>query len=145
MTLAPTVLTTLRSRAALARLLTALFAFGLLLGGNTASASAAATRTCKSVEVPPPNIFEGTIVATVEVVKGRVSCSEAKRVARTFFRGDAKRCTDTLCFNNRVSGGWVGGTRMGGWTFWNKRRKAEIHGEVFFRCDDGTVQKYCEE
>src|SRR4051812_20042903 len=74
----------------------------------------------------------GSHAATVTIVRGKVSCREAKRVARRLLSGNAAYHDGGYSYNSYylLGHGWKGGTSTGGWGATNKRRHAYITGDV---------------
>jgi hypothetical protein len=98
----------------------------LLMIGLTAQPAGAA-RGCRTVH---GSGGWRKAVVTVRVLKGRVSCKVARRVARRFFSDRARfhqRATFAQSYWT-VKGGWRGGRRMGHWVMKSRRRHARVGG-----------------
>jgi len=74
----------------------------------------------------------GLASATVAVRKGRLSCREARSLARQLISGKAKYVDNGYSYQNYFSlpGGWRGSIHTGAWSLDNKRRRIALGGDV---------------
>lgn len=101
-------------------------------------------RICESVRASDEELF-GQVVVKVRVEKGRVSCAEARHVARTYFSGKAGLVSgaSSATSYNTVGGGWRGSGRSESWGFDNARLKARIGGSFRYVCGSRSQSRPC--
>jgi hypothetical protein len=107
------------------RFLTAVTAAALLA---VSAAPANAAKSCGSLRASGP--WGNGLHVTVRVMKGNVGCSEARRLARTLFRGAGRYHDGGYGYNSWwvLPGGWAGDGNTGGWALINRARNARIGG-----------------
>lgn len=106
-------------------------------------AAATAARTCEPVRASGEPF--GSVVVQVRVEKGKVSCTEARRVATIYFSGGAGLVagTNSATSYNTVSGGWRGTGRSENWGFDNMRLKSRIGGSFRYVCGTRSQSRPC--
>ena len=69
---------------------------------------------------------------TVDVEKGNVGCTEARRLARTLFAGRGRYHDGGYHYNSWwiLPGGWTGDGNTGGWALLNRSRNARDRRHV---------------